>query len=140
MKIYYNPKLKQRSRDLRNNRTLSEVLLWNELKARKMLGCQFIRQKPIGNYIVDFYCSKLKLVIEIDGESHIGKEKEDKERQSEIEKLGISFLRFDDLEVKKNMEGVLMKISEYIRDFEKRKHNPLAPFNKGESNAIRRDK
>jgi very-short-patch-repair endonuclease len=58
MKIYYDSKLKQLSRDLRINSTLSEVLLWNELKARKMSGFQFMRQKPIGNYIVDFYCGK----------------------------------------------------------------------------------
>jgi very-short-patch-repair endonuclease len=70
MKIYYNPKLKAKSRELRNNSTLAEVPLWNQLKGRKMRGYQFMRQKPIGNYIVDFFCSKLKLVIEIDGESH----------------------------------------------------------------------
>jgi len=81
MKIYYNPKLKALSRKLRNNSTLSEVLLWNQLKSRKMRGYQFMRQKPIGNYIVDFYCSKLKLVIEIDGESHSERSKEDQIRQ-----------------------------------------------------------
>ncbi len=61
MKIYYDPKLKTLSRKLRNNSTLSEVLLWNMLKSKKMKGCQFVRQKPIDNYIVDFYCSKLKV-------------------------------------------------------------------------------
>jgi len=70
MKIRYNSKLKQLARNLRNNSTLSEVLLWNELKARKVKGLRFMRQKPIGHYIVDFYCSKLKLAIEIDGDSH----------------------------------------------------------------------
>lgn len=99
-----------------------------------------MRQKPIDRYIVDFYCSKLKLVIEIDGDSHIGKEQEDKERQSEIEKLGITFLRFEDLEVKKNLDGLLILIRNYIGEFEakKNKDNPLAPFNKGDSNPIRR--
>ncbi len=75
MKFYYNPKLKQLSRNLRNNSTLAEVLLWNELKARKIFGFQFMRQKPIGDFIVDFFCSKLKLVLEVDGNSHNGKEK-----------------------------------------------------------------
>ncbi|WKZ20402.1 MAG: DUF559 domain-containing protein [Candidatus Jettenia sp. CY-1] len=70
MRIYYNPKLKALSRELRKNSTLSEILLWNKLKARKMRGYQFMRQKPIDNYIADFYCSKLRLVIEIDGNSH----------------------------------------------------------------------
>ena len=74
-----------------------------------------MRQKPIENYIVDFYCSKLKLVIEIDGDSHIGKRADDSIRQKEIERLGISFLRFDDLAVKKNMNSVLMTIQNWIR-------------------------
>jgi very-short-patch-repair endonuclease len=56
MRIYYNPKLKERARELRNSSTLSEILLWNELKQKKILGFQFYRQRPIGNYIVDFFC------------------------------------------------------------------------------------
>ncbi len=126
MKIYYNPNLKQFSRDLRNNSTLSEVLLWNFLKARKMGGYQFMRQKPILNYIVDFYCSKLKLIIEIDGDSHINKFSKDKKRQTELEKLGLNFLRFTDQEVKKSMTDVLNAIENYIYEFEKRQPpNPL---------------
>lgn len=78
------------------------------------MGCQFMRQKPVNNYILDFYCSKLKLAIEIDGDSHIGKEIEDKLRQSEIEELGIEFLRFDDKDVKKNLEDVLQTIRNWI--------------------------
>jgi len=70
MKIYYNPKLKPLARKLRKDSTLSEMLLWNELKSSKMHGHQFMRQKPIGEYIFDFYCARLKLVFEIDGESH----------------------------------------------------------------------
>ncbi len=81
MKIYYNQKLKFLSRELRKKSTLSEVLLWNKLKARKIKGYQFMRQKPINNYIVDFYCSKLKLVIEIDGISHNDKSEKDRKRQ-----------------------------------------------------------
>jgi very-short-patch-repair endonuclease len=57
MKIYYDPKLKKLSRELRKSGNLSEVLLWEQLKAKKMRGYQFMRQKPIGNYIVDFFCS-----------------------------------------------------------------------------------
>lgn len=112
MKIYYNQKLKQLSRELRNNSTLSEVLLWNELKARKLMGYQFLRQKPIENFILDFYCSKLKLAIEIDGNSHLGKEIKDKIRQTEIEKYGITFLRFDDREVKNNIGIILSTLKE----------------------------
>jgi very-short-patch-repair endonuclease len=117
VKIYYLPKLKQRSRNLRNNSTLSEVLLWNEIKARKILGYQFMRQKPIDNYIVDFYCSKLRLAIEIDGKSHDGNEIKDNNRQRDIEKVGISFLRFPDIDIKMNMDGVLRTIKMYIKEF-----------------------
>ena len=118
MKIYYNSKLKQLARNLRNNSTLSEVLLWNQLKGKKMMGYQFNRQRPILDFIVDFICPKLNLVIEIDGWSHIGKEVEDKERQKKIENLGITFLRFDDRDVKTNMDGVYRVIIEWIVRFE----------------------
>ncbi|MEQ6166692.1 endonuclease domain-containing protein [Ekhidna sp. MALMAid0563] len=133
MKITYNPKLKELSRQLRKNSTLSEVLLWNELKGKKMYGYQFMRQKPILNYIVDFFCSKLRLVIEVDGDSHNHEDanKADQTRQKEIEKLGIRFLRFDDLDVKHNMSNVLRTIESFILDFED-KGQPPTPFTKGE--------
>ncbi len=86
MKLIYNKKLNILARNLRNNSTLSEVLLWNQLKQRKMSGYQFLRQRPIGNYIVDFFCHKLKLVIEIDGESHADKKETDRIRQDYLEK------------------------------------------------------
>ena len=120
MKIYYNPKLKKLARQLRNNSTLAEVLLWNQLKARKMKGYQFMRQKPIGNYIVDFFCSKLKLVIEIDGASHQNKKAYDTKRQKWLEALGLSFLRFYDRDVKQNMNAVLQTIANWIDKFENR--------------------
>ncbi len=75
-----------------------------------LLGYPFKRQKPIGNYIVDFYCSTLKLVIEIDGESHCFKFPKDAEQQQWLEELGITVLRFDDLQVKQDMENVLYSI------------------------------
>jgi very-short-patch-repair endonuclease len=94
--------------------TLAEVLLWNELKRKQMLGYDFHRQKPIDQYIVDFFCPKLSLVLEIDGASHEGKQKEDAKRQKEIERYGVSFLRFSDSEVKQNLDGVLECIREWI--------------------------
>lgn len=99
-----------------------------------MFGYQFMRQKPILNYIVDFFCSKLSLVIEIDGDSHNHEEifKADLARQKEIEELGIHFLRFDDLDVKHNIHNVLRTIESYILDFEK-KPNPQPPFLRGSS-------
>jgi very-short-patch-repair endonuclease len=127
MKIYYNPKLKPLSRKLRNESTLSEVLLWQQIKGRKIKGYQFFRQKPIGNYIVDFYCSKLRLAIEIDGISHDEKIEEDQIRQNRIEKIGIRFLRFYDRDVKTNLSGVIQRIEDWIKENEQ-KDNPLAPF------------
>lgn len=112
--IHYNPDLKQLAKDLRRNMTLSEVLLWNELKQKKMLGLDFDRQRPIGNYIVDFYCKELSLAIEIDGDTHIFKYDYDEERQTSLEKMGVHFLRFDDIEVKRNMFNVLRVIEDWI--------------------------
>ena len=112
--IPYNPELKELASKLRKNMTLSEVLLWNELKNKKILGYDFDRQRPINNYIVDFYCKELKLAIEIDGDTHIFKYEDDDERQKVIEKLGVSFLRFEDVEVKNSMNNVLRVIVDWI--------------------------
>ncbi|MGC9385069.1 MAG: endonuclease domain-containing protein [Kosmotogaceae bacterium] len=110
----YNSKLKKLARELRNNSTLAEVLLWNELKHRKLKGYRFTRQKPIGNYIVDFFCKELFLAIEIDGSTHNDKGEEDFRRQEELEKLGIKFLRFNDKDVKNNMSDVIQSIVDWV--------------------------
>ena len=68
--IPYNPKLKAFARNLRNDSTYTEILLWNYLKGKQMRGFDFDRQRPIDNFIVDFYCKDLQLAIEVDGESH----------------------------------------------------------------------
>jgi very-short-patch-repair endonuclease len=94
--------------------TLSEVLLWNELKNKSIMGYDFDRQRPIGNFIVDFYCKELSLAIEIDGDTHIYRYEYDEERQRELEKLGVHFLRFEDIEVKKNMTNVLRVIEDWL--------------------------
>ena len=112
--IPYNKELKKLARQLRNNMTLSEVLLWNELKQKKMLGYDFDRQHPLGEYIVDFYCKELLLAIEIDGDTHIFRYDEDEVRQKTIEKSNVSFLRFQDSEVKKSMMNVLRVIEDWI--------------------------
>jgi very-short-patch-repair endonuclease len=112
----YNPKLKELARKLRNDSTLSEVLLWEYLKQDQMLGYDFHRQKPIDNYIVDFFCLDLMLAIEIDGDSHDHNYVKDEIRQKKLESLGVRFLRFDDLEVKKDMDNVLMAIEHWIED------------------------
>ena len=117
--IPYNKNLKEYSRRLRNNSTLSEVLLWKHLSGKKMNGYLFNRQKPLLNYIVDFYCKALDLVIEIDGDSHNNKYYADKIRQKELENCGLHFLRFEDREVKNDMLNVLRVIEVWIEEFEK---------------------
>jgi len=119
VEITYDSHLKKYSRKLRKQGTYAEVLLWSILKKRHIKGYRFNRQKPIGQYIVDFYCSKLKLVIEIDGISHDEKQEKDRIRQYEIEKYRVEFLRFLDDDVKKNLQGVFEKILEWIEGYEK---------------------
>ncbi len=113
MKIQYTPNLKSLSRQLRSQSTLGEVLLWSEIKGRK-LGYQFMRQKPILSFVVDFYCSPLKLAIEIDGASHDAKTEADIQRQQKLEQLGITFLRFTEQDVTKNADGVVRVIADWI--------------------------
>lgn len=112
--IKYDSKLKNLAKHLRKNSTLSEVLLWQELKSKKLNGYDFHRQRSIGKYIVDFYCTELNLAIEIDGDSHAFKEKKDKMRQEELEKEGIRFIRIYDKDVKKNLNGVIKFIIDWI--------------------------
>jgi very-short-patch-repair endonuclease len=114
MKIHYDSRLKDRSRQLRKAGVLSEALLWNQLKGRKIRGHQLTRQKPIDSYIVDFYCSKLSLVIEIDGISHQERTEPDLFRQRKLEGLGLSVLRFSDASVRSNIAGVVATVVDWI--------------------------
>jgi very-short-patch-repair endonuclease len=123
----YNPILKELARGLRANSTLSEVLLWKHLNGRQMLGYDFDRQKPIDNFIVDFFCSELMLAIEIDGDTHNYKAAQDDERQRRLEAFGIRFQRFADRDVKRNMEGVISVIQNWIKD----KTHPCTPPEEG---------
>src|SRR3990170_4528802 len=97
--IPYNPALKEKARQLKNNSTYPEIMLWNYLKCKQMKGYDFHRQKPIDNYIVDFFCNELMLAIEVNGESHYGNEMRDARRKKKIASYGIEFLRFDDLDI-----------------------------------------
>ncbi len=118
----YNKNLRDLSRELRNNSTLAEVLLWNKLKSAQLYDYTFNRQKPLDNYIVDFYCKALNLVIEIDGNSHQMPDAylNDATRQKILEQMGLNFLRFDDGDVKKNMEHVIRVIENYVLDVEEK--------------------
>jgi very-short-patch-repair endonuclease len=119
--LAYNKNLKTFSRKLRNNSTLGEVLLWKQLRAGSMGGYTFNRQKPLNNYIVDFYCKPLNLVIEVDGGYHYEEEQKikDNERQKILEAMKLNFLRFHDDEVKRDMNAVLQTIRQYVDAFSK---------------------
>ena len=119
MRLNYQHFLKPYARSLRNNSTLGEIILWNQLKQRKLSGYQFYRQKPLLGYIVDFYCATLKLAIEIDGKYHNHAEQQilDDKRQQHLESLGISFLRFTEFEVRTKLPSVLESITEYIESY-----------------------
>ncbi len=113
MKTVHNiKKLFYRRKELRNNSTPQEILLWNKIKQSK-LGCKFRRQHSIGGYITDFYCPEKKLVVEIDGSQHFVKEnvEYDKIRSNYFEGLDIKVLRFTNAEINSNMNGVLLKIT-----------------------------
>ena len=131
MKIHYHPKLKEFAQKLRNNSTKSEIKLWQYLKSKKMMGYDFHRQKPIDNFILDFFCNKLKLAIELDGYTHTFEEiaEKDTSKQARLKELGITVLRFCDEDVMKNMDGVLHVIRCFIEDYEKRnEHTPNPSF------------
>ncbi|MFA4872038.1 MAG: DUF559 domain-containing protein [Patescibacteria group bacterium] len=104
-------------RTLRKAMPSAESVLWKKIKNRRLNGIKFRRQHSIGKYVVDFYCSEAKVVIEIDGGSHTATENaeiKDKKRQDYIESLGIKVLRYDNLAVYKSLENVLDDISENI--------------------------
>jgi very-short-patch-repair endonuclease len=112
--VRYNPRLKKIARKLRKDMTLSEILFWQQIKGKKLLGYDFHRQKPIDEYVVDFYCPRLKLVLEIDGDSHDGKEEADKIRQDKLESLGLTVMRFWDSDVKNSVDGIIDQLREWI--------------------------
>ena len=118
--IPYNKNLKHFARELRKNSTLAEVLLWQNIKG-KCYGYEFHRQVPLNEYIVDFYCHELKLAIEIDGNSHDFKFEYDKLRQKKLESMGISFIRFSDYDVKRNINDVLRALEFVISEIEEGK-------------------
>lgn len=112
----YNKTLKGFSRRLRKEMTEAEKLLWSKIRNKQLQGYHFYRQKPIGEFIVDFYCPKAKLVIELDGGQHYtddGKAK-DIRRDDCLRSMGLRVLRFSDIEALKNMEGLIQKIMENL--------------------------
>ena len=108
--------LKPNARTLRNTMTKAEHILWSRLRRKQLLDLQFYRQKPILTYIVDFYCPKAKLVIELDGSQHYEVEhiEADKIRDQTLNSLGLYVLRFNNREVISSIENVIAHITQII--------------------------
>lgn len=100
--------------------TFSELKLWNELKNGQLMGYDFDRQRPIGNYIVDFYCKDLLLALEIDGITHQDERViyKDKIRQAELESMGVCFIRFDAMLCVNKVEAAVKEIGRWIAEYE----------------------
>lgn len=114
MKVIFNKiEVKSNRSILRKNMPLAEQLIWHKLRNKQLLGYKFRRQYSIHDFIVDFYCPKIKLAIEIDGESHfdsVQSKKIDMNRQKSIESVGIKIIRFTNHDIYNNLDGVLQEI------------------------------
>ena len=116
--IRYNPKLKVKARRLRSQMTDSERVLWARLRRKQVRSVQFYRQKPIGNYIVDFYAPKANVVVEVDGSQHMEGEhaEADSQRDAYLASEGFRVLHFDNLQVLKEIEGVMEMILQAVSE------------------------
>jgi len=112
--MFFNaePNIFEKAKALRRNMTPAELKLWQYIKDNKLLGLRFRRQHPIDIFIADFYCHKLKLVIELDGEIHNKTENKeyDENRTVELERLGITVIRFENNEIMTDIDTVMNKI------------------------------
>jgi very-short-patch-repair endonuclease len=116
--LKYNTRLKSKARQLRKNLTESEHALWLRLRGKQLAGIQFYRQKPIGDFIVDFYAPKAKLVIEIDGCQHLEAHyvEKDKQRDDYLYSLGLMVIRFNSRQVLKETDSTLEFIYRIIEE------------------------
>jgi very-short-patch-repair endonuclease len=107
--IHNNQRFIDRRRELRQAATKEETILWQFVRGKK-LGATFLRQHSIGPYIVDFYCAKHKLIIELDGNQHLNAKEYDQERTYYLESLGFRVIRFWNSEIQTNLESCLSRI------------------------------
>jgi len=112
----YNKNLTALARENRNNPTPAETLLWQKvLRGKQFANYKFLRQKPIGPYIVDFYCAELRLVIEIDGDSHAEQAGYDAQRTAHLNSLGLSVLRYANRDVLSNLPSVFDNLASHLQ-------------------------
>ncbi|CAN5131666.1 endonuclease domain-containing protein [soil metagenome] len=117
--IPYRSDLVEKARELRNSATPGEKRLWKYISRRQIHGFDFDRQTPIDNYIVDFCCKELKLVIELDGRYHDFKAEYDERRQKRIESYGVQVIRFEEKFVLEDIDQVLAEIRYWVLEREK---------------------
>ncbi|MGI6208936.1 MAG: endonuclease domain-containing protein [Anaerolineae bacterium] len=103
--------IRERARELRKEQTPTEILLWQHLRGRQLLGLKFRRQHPVGRFIADFYCAEYKLVIEIDGPVHDQHPGRDEERDEILSAQGHTVLHFTNTQVEQDLPGVLAHIA-----------------------------
>ena len=115
MIIQYNPYLKTFWRENRNNQTESEWKFWHLVLKQDKTWYRFLRQKPIGDYILDFYCDKLKLWIEIDDKSHDRKWEDDEDRTKYLKTLWIKIIRYSNDDINYRLEGVMLDLEDKLR-------------------------
>jgi very-short-patch-repair endonuclease len=131
--LEYDPKLKNRSRELRSNLTDSEQKLWSKIRRKQICGVQFYRQKPIGKYIVDLYAPRAKLVVEVDGSQHCepGRKIKDRLRDKYLRGKGLAVLRFNSRQVLRELDAVVKEIYNVVAAGLEELNPPLPPFAKG---------
>lgn len=114
LRLDYNPLLKERAKALRKARNLPEVLFWMRVNKGQFHDLDFDRQKIIGNYIVDFYCKALGLVVEIDGSSHNGREEEDELREAWLKDQGCKIIRFTTTLILEHLDQVMKELEAFV--------------------------
>lgn len=116
--IYNHPLFKDRRKELRKNSTKTEKILWDELRNKKINNLKFYRQYSVGPYILDFYSPSLRLALEIDGGYHdeINQKQYDRERDEYLNQNDIRVLRFMNHQIENNLNAVLLKITEFIKE------------------------
>ena len=127
--VFNNKAYRARRKAFRRSLSKAEAVMWIYLSRRQMNGLKFRRQYGVDQYVIDFYCPKIKLAIEIDGDSHYysAAQKYDTERQKYIESYGIHFLRFTNNEIYDNLDGVLQMIYEHTMKYKIKSTPPHVP-------------
>ena len=110
-----------RARNLRENMTNAENILWNRIRNNQLLGFRFKAQHPVAGFIADFYCHKAKLVIEADGLIHQTRKEYDMDRDNVFNDLGLTVIRFSNQEIENNLDSVIQTITNFLSGFNTKK-------------------